>query len=657
MKRSLQLPQRRHRRDHSQDAAQHTRPDPKQIRRMPLSEIPVSAPGSNSVPAQRAPVEDKGFVLRDDEGRLGSQSRRAGEQHLQGQSGAVNVATQEPPQKPGRSSSAESTTGVDARPAFCTGQAAQTHVVPFQIYSDEVHRQERQGSQPRRRFDSSRRRSASSVTSSEQNELSAEFPHLDSASPLNHGPDVDHSDETPMRVATVKVGNLNVLDCFRSAASRIHASQATSAAHFQVDRRVTQQHVQNDGGLRESAQDPPLAVLSDASTDGMPAGNGKEEPNVLGAGSHSSLHQDRPLEQGHLMLRNKHLDRGGPPEAHVSVQVLLAGENVESESRHERDTSGVDALEMSPPGPEADVEESSSGDTLLSFTSSEAGLRPSAEPERNIDEAILGDPLYATEYIQDIVQNLRASERRRMPNARYMDDQDDISPRMRAQLVDWLIEVQDEYLLRDETSFITVSYVDRFLTHMPRLHHTRLQLVGIVCMMLASKFEEIHPPNVEDFAHVAAGTYQRDELIRMESLILNTLNFNMVSITPLQYLPRMLRAVDASPDTCVLSLFLCTLSMVDYRMIRYPPSIIAVAAVALARHTHALSPWCPNLSYYSGLTSQDVRRASWDMYQLWVTAYEHPNPGNHIKQKFRAERFRSVSVTEPPLTAPWEGSS
>ena len=43
-----------------------------------------------------------------------------------------------------------------------------------------------------------------------------------------------------------------------------------------------------------------------------------------------------------------------------------------------------------------------------------------------------------------------------------MQFQKDITPHMRAILVDWLIEVAEEYKLSSETLYLAVSYIDRY---------------------------------------------------------------------------------------------------------------------------------------------------------------------------------------------------
>ena len=77
---------------------------------------------------------------------------------------------------------------------------------------------------------------------------------------------------------------------------------------------------------------------------------------------------------------------------------------------------------------------------------------------------------------------------------------------MRAILIDWLIEVHLKFKLLPETLFLTINMIDRYLEKqiIPR---TKLQLVGVTAMLLASKYEEIYAPEVKDFVYITDKAY------------------------------------------------------------------------------------------------------------------------------------------------------
>lgn len=66
-----------------------------------------------------------------------------------------------------------------------------------------------------------------------------------------------------------------------------------------------------------------------------------------------------------------------------------------------------------------------------------------------------------------------------------MKKQPDITYSMRSILVDWLVEVTEEYKLQTETLYLAVSYIDRFLSYMSVVR-AKLQLVGTAAMFIAA---------------------------------------------------------------------------------------------------------------------------------------------------------------------------
>jgi cyclin B len=97
----------------------------------------------------------------------------------------------------------------------------------------------------------------------------------------------------------------------------------------------------------------------------------------------------------------------------------------------------------------------------------------------------------------------------------YMIKQNDINEKMRAILVDWLIEVHYKFKLLPETLFLTVNLIDRYLEK-EIIHRTKLQLVGVTAMLIASKYEEIYAPEVKDFVYITDRAYQKEEILRQE---------------------------------------------------------------------------------------------------------------------------------------------
>ena len=94
------------------------------------------------------------------------------------------------------------------------------------------------------------------------------------------------------------------------------------------------------------------------------------------------------------------------------------------------------------------------------------------------------------EFTQQTLEHLIKKEYEYSPNCNYFKNlQKVITPYMRAILIDWMMEVCNEFTLKRETFHLAVNYVDRILSLSCNVQKNELQLIGVVSMFLASKIE------------------------------------------------------------------------------------------------------------------------------------------------------------------------
>lgn len=120
----------------------------------------------------------------------------------------------------------------------------------------------------------------------------------------------------------------------------------------------------------------------------------------------------------------------------------------------------------------------------------------------NIDENDIGNPQMLSEYVNDIYAYLFKLEKMFPIRENFLANQMDVTPKMRSVLLDWINEVHNQFSLELETYHMAVSMIDRYLqanTSTPRRY---LQLVGVTTLFMASKYEELMPPEISDFVYV-----------------------------------------------------------------------------------------------------------------------------------------------------------
>ncbi|KAK8678581.1 hypothetical protein V6N13_144078 [Hibiscus sabdariffa] len=213
------------------------------------------------------------------------------------------------------------------------------------------------------------------------------------------------------------------------------------------------------------------------------------------------------------------------------------------------------------------------------------------EDDKSVDiDAESDDPQMCGHYVSDIYKYLHQMEAdpKRRPLPDYIEKvQKDVSTNMRGILVDWLVEVAEEYKLVSDTLYISVSYIDRYLS-LNALSRQKLQLLGVSSMLIASKYEEINPPNVDDFCYITDNTYRKEEVVKMEADILKALNFELGNPTVKTFLRRFTRVAQEDYEDCSLKLeflgcYLSELSLLDYGCVKFLPSIVASSVMFLAR--------------------------------------------------------------------------
>ncbi|XP_060090662.1 cyclin-A1 isoform X2 [Heteronotia binoei] len=260
------------------------------------------------------------------------------------------------------------------------------------------------------------------------------------------------------------------------------------------------------------------------------------------------------------------------------------------------------------------------------------------------------DIMGIVEYAEDIHCYLREAEVRYRPKPCYMRKQPDITTCMRTILVDWLVEVGEEYKLHTETLYLAVNYLDRFLSCMSVLRG-KLQLVGTAAILLAAKYEEIYPPEVEEFVYITDDTYTKKQLLRMEHLLLKVLAFDLTVPTINQFLLQYLQRHGVCLKTENFARYVAELSLLEADpFLKYLPSQMAAAAYCLANYTVNRHFWPETLAVFTGYSLSEIVPCLSDLHKACLDASHQPQQA--IREKYKMTKYMQVSLLEPPAVLP-----
>ena len=139
--------------------------------------------------------------------------------------------------------------------------------------------------------------------------------------------------------------------------------------------------------------------------------------------------------------------------------------------------------------------------------------------------------------------------------------------------------------LKAETFFLTVDLVDRCLSRSKvKKACEELPLLAVTCMHIASKYEEIHPPSLEEErlgTLLADWGITKQEVLDLEVNALTLLNFDLSLPSPLAFLDLLIFEQERSPEYVSLCRYMLELTLFDHYSRKYLPSHLAAATLFL----------------------------------------------------------------------------
>lgn len=261
------------------------------------------------------------------------------------------------------------------------------------------------------------------------------------------------------------------------------------------------------------------------------------------------------------------------------------------------------------------------------------------EIENEEIKPIISNPQNVDEYFDEIVKEIKNNEEKFIVDPYYMNRQSDINHRMRAILIDWLTDVHKKYKLLPQTLYMTVNLIDRYLEQ-NEISRVKLQLVGITAMFIATKYEEIYPPELQDFVYITDGAYVKSDVLHMEYKMLNYLNFNVTFPTQWSFLELYKRLLKLDNRTFNLAYFLVELNLINYKSLKYKMSHLVAAAVLIA--TKTLNVYQNNnFTRITGYTEKDLEECIKCIYDF--NQYNSTHNLQAVRKKFASPTFDEVS--------------
>ncbi|KAI5368006.1 Putative cyclin domain-containing protein [Septoria linicola] len=250
------------------------------------------------------------------------------------------------------------------------------------------------------------------------------------------------------------------------------------------------------------------------------------------------------------------------------------------------------------------------------------------------------DTSMVAEYGDEIFDYMREMEARMSPNPFYMELQAEIQWSMRAVLMDWVVQVHQRFNLLPETLFLTINYIDRFLS-CKVVSLGKLQLVGATAIFVAAKYEEVNCPTISEIIYMVDNGYTADELLKAERFMLSMLQFELGWPGPMSFLRRISKADDYDLETRTLAKYFLEVTIMDERFVGCKPSFLAAGAHCMARLMLRKGDWSKAHVYYSNYTFRQLHRLLWAIFECCQDAQKHHNA---VYEKYTDKRYKRAST-------------
>ncbi|EFP09593.1 hypothetical protein GCK72_009356 [Caenorhabditis remanei] len=241
-------------------------------------------------------------------------------------------------------------------------------------------------------------------------------------------------------------------------------------------------------------------------------------------------------------------------------------------------------------------------------------IRKKAEKDAR-DEAMFS----SDEYFPDIIKYMMHRQLKTRPAPNYFTRQTQVNEEMRTILIDWFNDVVKEYNMKQETFHLACNLVDRVLSFL-NVDKIQFQLVGTTSLMIAAKYEEIFPPEIQEFSIITDNTYGIEEILRMERFLLAKFDFVVGLPTAAWFGACFGKRMRFTHKMTKTMRYLVDLSLVDVHFLRYRPSDIAAAAACFANVQLGKEAWPKEIIEDTGIDTDDFVDVLKDLHHMYITA-------------------------------------
>jgi cyclin B len=260
----------------------------------------------------------------------------------------------------------------------------------------------------------------------------------------------------------------------------------------------------------------------------------------------------------------------------------------------------------------------------------------------------INNPQYCIEYSKEIFSFLKSNEKLNMPIYKNINlNKTEISEKSRKILIDWIISVHAKFNLLPNTLFLTINLIDRIIEKNVAYINS-FQLLGTTALHIAAKYEEIYPPEINDYIFISNKAFSKEDVIEMENFILDKLNFDILCISPYVFLDRLyFISRENNIDVYYLSSMFIEFSFLSIEIMKNKQSLITASMFYLALkfiYTKKNKVWNNKLQIHTGYKEHKIKSVIKDFILFFKgNIRDKKNKINSLFIKYNHDKFGNIS--------------
>ena len=250
------------------------------------------------------------------------------------------------------------------------------------------------------------------------------------------------------------------------------------------------------------------------------------------------------------------------------------------------------------------------------------------------------------DFLTEILIGLKKDEKINKPC--YLNDifknQDStqINEKHRAVVIEWLSYIVHYFSQSNETLFMSINIMDRYISK-KKITLNIYQLVAISSYLIASKYEDTFTPSIDDLIYISKNIYKHNDITTMEKDILDTLNFDIFSVSSYQFLSSfyLLSNINNKILFCLGHLIL-EICLLNIEIMSYEQSLLAIGSLLIAKKSLEIKGDLPNIKLIYNYNVNDIKEIQKKIV-LFLNKIVYSDKNCLILEKFEKKKYLSVS--------------